>query len=96
MSQADSISDVGQAMNKVASALTAATALATPVRRQKALGLLGEDGEYSSEEEDAIMDLFTDHINIADIYTGIQEKDKRVKYVRGQLAKKGRGRVDFE
>ena len=86
-SHADSISTVGDAISQMAAALTTGGALATPVRRRKALDLVAEDAEYSSDEEDSIIDLFSDHINVADTYSSIIKKSKRVKYVHGRLAK---------
>ncbi|KAF4617343.1 hypothetical protein D9613_006439 [Agrocybe pediades] len=93
-SQADSISQVGEAMAQIASALTSGSDLATPARRKKALALVYEDAEYSSAEEDEIINLFLEDMPVADTYASIPKKSKRVKFIRNRLAKIKS--VDFE
>jgi hypothetical protein len=86
-SQAQELHAVGDAIGKIADALTSGGALATPVRLQKALHLVEDDAEYSSDEEDRIISLFSDNMIIADTYSGIRKKSKQVKFVRDRLAR---------
>ncbi|KAF8171127.1 Myb/SANT-like DNA-binding domain-containing protein [Pholiota molesta] len=86
-SQAQELHAVGDAIGKIADALTSGGALATPVRLQKALHLVEDDAEYSSDEEDRIISLFSDNMIVADTYSGIRKKSKRVKFVRDRLAR---------
>jgi len=85
--QATSISGVGDALVQMAAALSAGGEQGTPLRRKKALKLVSEDGEYSSDEEDMINYLFCDDIRAADTYLGIVKKEKRVNFIRKHLEK---------
>lgn len=85
--QADSISNVGDALLRMAAAFNGGGAHDTPVRRKKALELVDEDGEYSSDEEDKINYLFCDDIRAADTYLGIVKKEKRINFIRKRLEK---------
>jgi hypothetical protein len=71
----------------MAAALSAGSEQGTPFRRKKALKLVNEDGEYSSDEEDKINYLFCDDIRAADTYLGIVKKEKRVNFIRKRLEK---------
>lgn len=86
-SQAESMTDVASALLDIGSALSSSGALATPMRRKRAIQLVDEDAEYSSDEEDMIINMFTDNIAYADTYTSIPKKNRRVKFIRGRLQK---------
>ena len=63
--QANSISEVGGALAQMAAALSAGGGQGTPFCQKKALKLVNEDGEYSSNEKDKINYLFCDDIRAA-------------------------------
>ena len=85
--QANSISEVSDALAQMAAALSAGGEQGTPSCRKKALKLVNEDGEYSSDEEDKINYLFCDDMHAADTYLGIVKKEKRVSFIRKRLEK---------
>jgi hypothetical protein len=66
----------------MAAALSAGGEQGTPFRRKKALKLINEDGEYSSDEEDKINYSFCEGIRATDTYLGIIKKEKRVNFIR--------------
>ena len=71
----------------MAAALSAGGEQGTPFHRKKALKLINEDGEYSSDEEDKINYLFCDDICAADTYLGIIKKKKHVNFICKHLEK---------
>lgn len=85
MSQAESMTDVASVLFGISTTLSSGGALATPVCCKQAIQLVDEDGEYSSNKEDMIINLFTDNIAYADTYTSIPKKSCHVKFVRGRL-----------
>ena len=85
--QANSISEVGDALAQMAAALSAGGEQGTPSHRKKALKLVNEDGKYSSDEEDKINYLFCDDMRAADTYLGIVKKEKRVSFIHKRLEK---------
>lgn len=70
----------------MAAALSAGGEQGTPCRK-RALKLVNEDGEYSSDEEDRINYLFCNDIHAADTYLGIVKKEKCVNFIRKRLEK---------
>ena len=71
----------------MAAALSAGGEQGTPCHWKKALKLVNEDGEYSSDEEDKINYLFCDDMCAADTYLGIVKKEKCVSFIRKRLEK---------
>jgi hypothetical protein len=59
----------------------------TPQRRNKAIQLFIDDGEFSEEEEGDILYLFSTQINFADTYAGIPDPAKRKRYLRTVLSR---------
>lgn len=85
MSQAESTKDVASALSRISDAI--ASSSATPVRCKQAIQLVDADGEYSSDEEDKIISLFTDNMVYADTYLSIPKKERRVHFICGCLEK---------
>ena len=85
--QANSISEVGDALAQMAAALSAGGEQGTPFRQKKTLKLVNEDGEYSSDKEDKINYLFCDDMHAADICLGIVKKEKCVSFICKHLEK---------
>jgi len=59
----------------------------TPQRRNKAIQLFIDDGEFSEEEEGDILYLFSTQINFADTYAGIPDPAKCKRYLRAVLSR---------
>ena len=74
---------------QIAAALSAGSEQGTPFCWKKALKLVNEDGEYSSDKEDKINYLFCDDIHAADTYLGIVKKEKCANFIHKHLKKHG-------
>lgn len=83
MSQAESMQDVAVALSCISDAI--ASSSATPVRRKQAIQLVDADGEYSSDKEDKIINLFTHNMVYADTYLSIPKKEHHVRFICGRL-----------
>jgi hypothetical protein len=57
----------------------------TPERRNKAIALLEDDGDFSDDEEVKVMGLFVENMAIADTFLGIRKQKVRTTFIRSQF-----------
>lgn len=87
---ADAAVDVAEAIRFLSNSMKPTNAPngppSTPERRQAAIHLMEDDGEFSEDEEVLAIQLFTRDSASADSYLGIRKKSTRTKFIRSQLA----------
>ncbi|THU81920.1 hypothetical protein K435DRAFT_808688 [Dendrothele bispora CBS 962.96] len=81
--QADSLSEVAVALRAIGDGLSATEA--TPQRRRKAIAQLEKDGEFSPESKRRVLRVFRKHMDIADTFLGITDKETRTGYLLDEL-----------
>jgi hypothetical protein len=59
--------------------------LPTPERRQQAIQLLEDDGDFSDNEQVHVMGLFADNMAIADTFMHIGKKNVRTTFIRSKI-----------
>ncbi|KAJ7659059.1 hypothetical protein DFH06DRAFT_1406054 [Mycena polygramma] len=79
---ADAASEMAGAIERVALALNT---VGSPEVRRSAIRLMEDDGEFSENEEVAVMRLFTKDTAVAQTYIGSRKKTSRTNFIRSIL-----------
>jgi len=80
---ADAVSEIAGALRQVAMSLIPPE---SPDITKRAIQMMDEDNEFSSDEEPAVMRLFTKEVDVARTYINDPKKSRRTTFVRSILA----------